>query len=207
MTTQQQMASKMAERRRALASAAKTSKGKPRNKQEMLVHGEERVHDHNTDRTADGIYDPERENEITEWRRHSDLDAPPPRAGYVNRFIRVRLGTQSDSARLRNALREGWRPVKASSLKDNSLPTVHLDQFGDVIGVEDLILCEMPVRVDRQRREYMANRNVRQNAGIERDLKRSSADSTQAGIGPIEQNRNTAVTTRGPRRGVSVADD
>lgn len=206
--SQQDVARKLAERRKANAEAGKTSKGKPRNTADALVHVEnERVHDENTDRVVDDLYSVEAENEITEWRRHSDLDAPPPRPGYVNRFIRIRLGTVRDSARLRAALREGWRPVKASSVPGNSLPTIHLSQFGDVIGVEDLILCEMPVRLHEQRKAEYGKKLNRQNSAIERQLDRESAGEERSGFGPIEQNRKTAVSTRAPRRDVSVADD
>lgn len=204
---QVQAARQQQERRRALAKAGKTSKGRPRNTLDQLVHSAEKVHDENTDRLADDISAVERDNEITEWRRRSDLDFPPARPGYVNRLIRIRLGVASDLARLRQANREGWRPVKASSLPGNSLPTIHLNQFGDVIGMEDLVLCEMPEHMNQQRAKYVAGRQARINqAGNGADLAKVSR-SDVAGFGPITQERKSRVTMRNPSKPVTPADD
>jgi len=204
---QVQAARAQALRRRELAKAGKKSNGAPRNSQDQLVHSEERIHGENTDREADQVSALDRENEITEWRRHSDLDFPPARPGYVNRLIRIRLGTTADLARLRQTTREGWRPIKASSLQDNSLPTIHLNQFGDVIGVEDLVLCEMPERLDQQRKAFYAAEQVRMNqASNGEDLAKISR-SDVAGFGPIQQDRNTKVSLRRPGKAISPAND
>ena len=199
-------ARKAAEKRRteAAASGKKAGSKAAKNDPEQLVHGKDKVHDENTERVTDDLYDTEADNEVLEWRRHSDLEAPPARPGYVNRFIRVRLGTVRDTARLRNALREGWRPVKASSVSDRSLPTTSLDQFGEVIGVEDLILCEMPVRTHKQRQKFYQAKQRRQNEAIERQLKGVSRERGD-GFGPITATRRTTVTSA-PRT-VEVADD
>ncbi len=201
-----EQARKAAEKRRTDAGQGKKTSGKEKNAPEAIVHADDKVHDENTDRDMDDLYDPEADNEATEWRRHSDLDAPPARKGYVNRFIRIRLGTVRDTARLRNAIREGWRPVKASSLSDRSLPTINIDQYGDVIGVEDLILCEMPERIHKQRMKFFRNKQRRQNEAIERQLKGVSKQEV-AGFGPIVPTRHTQVTVAAPQRQREVADD
>ena len=206
MATAKEQARDAAERRRADADQGKKSSGKSKNAPEQMVHADEKVHDENTDREMDDLYDPEADNEVTEWRRYSDLDAPPARKGYVNRFIRIRLGTVRDTARLRNAIREGWRPVKASALSDRSLPTINIDQYGDVIGVEDLILCEMPLKIHKQRMKFFANKQRRQNEAIERQLKGVSKQDV-SGFGPIVPVRHTQVTVAAPQRQVEVADD
>ncbi len=196
-----------AEKRRTKSSQGIKTSGVQKNDPEQLVHGETKVHEEeNTDREMDDLYNTEADNEVTEWRRHSDLDGPPPRKGYVNRFIRIRLGTVKDTARLRNAIREGWRPVKASSVSDHSLPTINLDQYGDIIGVEDLILCEMPKKVHAQRKKFYADKQRRQNQAIERQLKGVSRGDI-AGFGPIVPTHHTQVTVAAPVRTVEVADD
>lgn len=207
MTTNR-AAEALAARRKAAAESGKTSKGRARNTEDQLVHSAERVHDENTDRLADDVSAVDRENEVTEWRRHSDLDAPPPRPGYVNRFIRIRLGTTRDSARLRQAMREGWRPVRASSAHGNSLPTINLDQFGDVIGVEDLVLCEMPEKLHKQRQKFYGEKQRRLNSGTERgdDLREISRNNA-AGFGPIQQTRKTRIETRPPESVSPAGDD
>lgn len=168
------------------------------------------AHDENTDRETDEIYRTEGDNEVTEWRRHSALDAPPARPGYVQRFIRVRLGTHRDMARYVAATREGWRPVKASSVADRSLPTTQLDNGTEVIGVEDLILCELPEKLWLERQAYYQKKLDAQNLAIERQLREVGAKAG-AGFGPIEQTRSTSISVRartpGMSRGARVAGD
>lgn len=200
-----------AEARRAQAEQGKSTKGVPRNAPGQRAHAaEEAVHDaghiENTDREADDIYATDGESEIFEWRRHSALDAPPARPGYVNRFIRVRLGTTRDVANWQAKHREGWRPVKASSVIDRSLPTTHHDG-AEVIGVDDLILCEMPEKVFEQRMAFYRRKLQAQNAAIQRDLQKASV-SNAIGFGPIEQSRRSSVSHAPPaRRVANVASD
>lgn len=185
------------------------AQGRERNQPGQAVHQEgeqmHAAHEENSPEEISDLYDVDgRENEIVEWRRHSDLDAPPAREGYVNRFVRIRLGTVRDTARLRNALREGWRPVLRESVNDRTLPSIHLEQFGDVIGVEDLLLCEMPEHAYKKRQKFFSDKKQRQNAAIERQLRAQSQEGA-TGFGPIEQQRASSVTNR--PRNVQVADD
>lgn len=212
MTEQKQKARQQAENRRARAeTGGEDAHGKERNKPGQAVHqeGEHELHAshaENTDRDTDNLYDIEgRESEVLEWKRHSDLDAPPARNGYVNRFIRVRLGNVRDTGRLRNALREGWRPVLRDEVSDRSLPSIHLEKFGDVIGVEDLILCEMPEHAYKQRQLHFRQKLRRQNAAIERQLAEQSRKDVP-GFGPIQQQRSSSVSVPSKRQ-ASVADD
>jgi len=203
--TAKKQARSAAEKRRSDSAQGKSKTGGKKNTPEQVVHADGKVQQENQDREVDDLYDTEADNEVTEWRRYSDLDAPPARDGYVNRFIRIRLGTVKDTARLRNAIREGWRPVKASALSDRSLPTINIDQYGDVIGVEDLILCEMPKRVHAQRKKFYRDKQRRQNRAIERQLKGVSREDV-SGFGPIQATRHSSVTVA-PVRQVQVADD
>lgn len=202
-----------AESTRAAGGHRSQDSSKVRNEPGQAVHAgdqEHVVHGENTDRDTDEIYRTEGENEVTEWRRHSALDAPPARPGYVQRFIRVRLGTSRDMARFVAATREGWRPVKASSVADRSLPTTQLVDGTEVIGVEDLILCEMPQKVFMQRQAYFQEKLDKQNAAIERQL-REVGSKAGAGFGPIEQTRHTSISVRartpGMSRGRVAGDD
>jgi hypothetical protein len=204
-TNAKQQARNQAEKRRTESAQGKKESGKQKNAPEAVVHADEKIHDENTERDTDDLYTTEGENEVLEWRRHSDLDAPPARDGYVNRFIRIRLGTVKDTARLSNALREGWKPVKASSVDSRSLPTINIDQWGDVIGVEDLILCEMREEVHAQRKKFFRDKQRRQNQAIERQLKGVSREDV-SGFGPITATRHSSVTVA-PTRRVEVADD
>ena len=88
-------------------------------------------------------------------------------------------------------MREGWRPVKASSLTSLSLPIIQHDSLGegDYIGAEDLILMEMPERVARQRERFYKRKQARQTGAVERQVKGVHSES-HIGFGPIS-NRGT----------------
>lgn len=194
-------AQRAAESRRIVGNQGRTEKGAKRNIGDQAVHAashEGAVHEENMDREMDDLYDTEADNEVREWRRASALDAPPARPGYVNRFVRVRLGDARDMARWNAAQREGWRPVKASSVSSHSLPTTQLSNGLEVIGVEDLVLCEMPEKVFQQRQEFYRDKLDAQNQAIERQLREVSAASNvgSSGFGPIEQTRRSSVSVR-----------
>jgi hypothetical protein len=105
-------------------------------------------------------------------------------------------------ARYVAATREGWRPVKASSVADRSLPTTQLENGTEVIGVEDLILCEMPQKVFMQRQQYYQDKLDAQNAAIERQLREVGAKGG-SGFGPIEQTRQSSISVRARTPGLS----
>jgi hypothetical protein len=207
---QKARARRIAEQRRLEAAEGKKRDGTQRNAPGQGVHDAEddpRTHEGDTARDTDELYGKEAENEVTVWRRHSDLDAPPARAGYVHRFIRTRVGMTRDTSRFRQAYREGWRPVKASAVNGHSLPTTRVDGSAeDVIGVEDLVLCEMPEAVFDERQRYYRAKLADQHRAIERQVREVSQESGQ-GFGPIEQTRRSSVSVRPPDQPRGVADD
>ena len=89
-----------------------------------------------------------------EWRRPSTLDAPDPMPGFVQRWVKYN-DTPDGKRNWLNAMSEGWRPRKLSSVPDGTLiqSTKH-ETFGDVIGVPGLILCQMRKSVAAQRDKY-----------------------------------------------------
>ena len=185
-----------------------------RNRGDQAIHptaGDGAVHDENLDAAATEAFEIDGDSEVLEWIRPSELDAPPARPGFVQRWIRIRLGTTRDTARLRKAMREGWRPVKASSQArtDHSLPIIQHDQLGDgdYIGAEDLILMEMPERINRQRMAFYKRRQARQTGAIERQVKGVHRDE-HLGFGSIAH-KNVSSVRRGPgvARQVAPADD
>jgi len=185
-----------------------------RNRGDQATHptaGDGPVHDENLDAASTEAFEIDGDSEVLEWIRPSELDAPPARPGFVQRWIRIRLGTTRDTARLRKAMREGWRPVKASSQArtDHSLPIIQHDQLGDgdYIGAEDLILMEMPERINRQRMAFYKRRQARQTGAIERQVKGVHRDE-HLGFGSIAH-KNVSSVRRGPgvARQVAPADD
>ena len=186
-----------------------------RNRGDQRVHetaGHGAVHDENLEMTATEVGEYDIDNEVTEWVRPSELEAPPARPGFVQRWIRIRLGQNRDTARLRKAMREGWRPVKASSMghvADHSLPIIQHDSLGegDYIGAEDLLLCEMPERVNRQRLAFYKRKQARQTGAVERQIKGVHRDE-HIGFGSVRmKNVSTVRRGQGVARAVSPAED
>ena len=128
----------------------------------------------------------------SDWSRPSELEAPKPRAGYTQRWIRVRLGNDEDARNAMRKFREGWLPRALDSVPEGYSPPTFLHaRLGNVIGVEDLILCEMPVRKARQRNAYYKAKLSRMIEGIENDLRNVSAGGPR-----ITRTQRTQVTKR-----------
>jgi len=204
---------KMQEGKRKALEKRKVDKTGQRNTGDQMVHpagsGHEAPHDENTDQAAASDYTADLDNEVTEWVRPSDLEAPPARAGMVQRWIRIRLGNVRDTARLRKAMREGWRPVKASAMGGLSLPIIQHDSLGegDYIGAEDLILMEMPERVAQQRSRFYKRKQARQTGAVERQVKGVHSED-HIGFGDIRSRSHSRVrVAQGTARQVEAADD
>lgn len=128
----------------------------------------------------------------TDWSRPSELEAPKSRAGYTQRWIRVRLGNEEDSRNAMRKFREGWLPRALDTVPEGYSPPTFLHaRLGNVIGVEDLILCEMPLKKARQRNAFYKERLDRMMEGIENDLRNVSAGGPR-----IHRTAKTQVTKR-----------
>ncbi len=128
----------------------------------------------------------------TDWSRPSELEAPKPRAGYTQRWIRIRLGNEEDSRNAMRKMREGWIPRALDSVPEGYSPPTFLHaRLGNVIGVEDLILCEMPLKKARQRNAFYKERLDRMMEGIENDLRNVSQGGPR-----ITRTAKTQVTKR-----------
>ncbi len=158
----------------------------------------ERIHkvDHVPQREAgekrtDAVHSPPREK-IPDWQRSSALDAPPPRPGMTQRWIRTAVGLSADPKNVSRKIREGWQPRLASTTPEGySPPTIAFQQFGEVIGVEDVILCERPLKMTQQRNAYYRKKTQRMTQAVEEDLHRVEVPGL-----PIEMTSRTRVQRR-----------
>lgn len=96
------------------------------------------------------------------WKEPSNLEAPPPRPGYVQRWVRCSVRSDADAGNLARAARRGWVPRKSETAPDFPAPTIKHGEFAGAIGSVDCILCERPVEVDRRERAIVQARNNRQ---------------------------------------------
>lgn len=134
------------------------------------------------------------------WQPPHNLTAPTPRPGMAQRWIRVALRGDDDSANMAKSMQEGWQPRTMASVPgDFPVPTISNGKFAGCIGVQGLVLCEMPASRLKQRADYYAAQAEKQNEAVKQALFREE----RAGM-PIEHSRKTETKTgRIPK----IADD
>jgi hypothetical protein len=124
------------------------------------------------------------------WKLPAELDAPEPRDGFTQRWIRIRTSNGEDAKNSMKKFREGWLPRSLETVPTGYAPPTFLhSQLGDVIGVDDLILCEMPIKKAVQRNAYYQQKTDRMIDGIENDLRK-----VESGGPRIARTHNTQVT-------------
>ena len=136
----------------------------------------------------------------TAWKPPSLLDAPEARPGMVQRWVATSIQGKETPDNVYKRMREGWNPRPADSVKDKRFPTINHGQWTGSIGVEGMLLCEMPVKTFNGMKDYYRGRSNEQNESIPGEL---DALGRNGGI-PIHQERST---TSSHGRDVSVMDD
>ena len=136
----------------------------------------------------------------TAWQPPALLDAPEARPGYVQRWIATSIQGKETPDNVYKRMREGWEPRKADSVKDPLFPTINHGQWAGSIGIEGMLLCEMPKEKHRAMKEYYHNRSVEANESVAGDLEALGRNNGQ----PIYQERKSS-SSRG--RDLSVMED
>lgn len=126
------------------------------------------------------------------------LDAPPPRPGYVQRWVRVLVDGRQDINVIQSG-REGWRPRKEALPKNFQPMDFRLGEKEggpvDYLQVGDLVLMEKPISRHLERMDYYARKDAKMSEAIDQEL-----NDIQHPSHPIHRNRRTQVT--GGRRNV-----
>lgn len=135
--------------------------------------------------------------EAKPWVRPTSLDAPPARPGFTQRWIRVGMNGQDDPTNTARKFREGWKPRPAASIPASyHAPTIQHGKWSGCIGVEGMLLCEMPnSMVEKRRKHYQTKTDTTTNA-IAEELQKHSRPGM-----PITQERSSQS------RLVKIADD
>jgi hypothetical protein len=182
-----------AEAKRAQAQTAKQVKAKTRPTHAV---------DHNPHRasTQTVSHDVERDNDMpTQWREPRRLDAPPPRPGYVQRFVRFRSGSEEDAENFEEKLEEGWRPRKRSSVrKVHELTANTHKQHGEYYVKRGLILMELPEKLKIQRDRFYASQRENMLKGVDRTMFKLNHRVMPL----LTPERSTTVTQRARRGGL-----
>ena len=136
----------------------------------------------------------------TSWTPPALLDAPEPRPGFVQRWVATSIQGKDTPDNVYKRMREGWEARPAATVKNQLFPTINHGQWEGCIGIEGMLLCEMPKEKHRQMKNYYHNRSVEANESIAGDLEALGRNNGQ----PIYQERKSS-SSRG--RDLSVMDD
>jgi|TARA_R110000796_G_scaffold92771_1_gene197151 hypothetical protein len=134
------------------------------------------------------------------WKPPSLLDAPPARSGYVQRWIATSIQGKETPDNVFKRMRAGWEPRSADTVDGMQFPTINHGQWSGCVGIEGMMLCEMPVEKFNSMKSYFRNSQSEQDQSITGQLEALGRNS---GL-PIQQNRES-TSSRG--RDVSVMDD
>jgi len=181
---------------------AKKSGKKVAPKPAVTTHGTDHGHESRVDEMSE--YDATHQQEATQWIRPSSLDAPDPREGMEQRWVRKSLRGADDPKNLNRSWREGWRPRAPDTLPEEwRIYANFADKSEGMIVVDDLILMEIDSRVLKQRKRAIESATANQMRSVEHDL-----ESTQIAGHPIVREHKTSVSYPAHRvQPVGVADD
>lgn len=126
------------------------------------------------------------------WVPASNLSAPPPRPGMVQRWVRTDVQGTSDPNNVASRLREGWQPRRADTVPAGyDVPTINHGQWTGVIGIHGMILCEIPRARMEARARYIAELTRKQTQAVEQGLARVSDPRV-----PLQHHRKTEVVKK-----------
>ena len=133
------------------------------------------------------------------WTPPAVLDAPPAREGMRQRWVATSILGEPVPHHTTRRLREGWTPRPSDTVpEDFPVPTIAHGDHEGCIGVEGMILCEMPETKVASRRKYFAKKNADLNLFVESNLNKVE----QTGGVSIDRNVQSSVS-----RGQKIVDD
>lgn len=140
-----------------------------------------------------------------EYRAPTNLDAPPPRPGYVQRWVRYDTKAEADLRNWQSKLREGWRPRDPKTVPESEY-WYGLDskRGNDLIAVGGLVLMEAPEHVVIAKRKAIAEAARRMERSVSTETDKVSREGVAQGHAPIVREEVTHVSTG--RRPNTLAD-
>ena len=106
----------------------------------------------------------------TTWTPPALLDAPEARPGMVQRWVSTTIQGKETPDNVYKRMREGWEPRKSSTVKDQKFPTINHGQWAGCIGIEGMLLCEMPKDKHQSMKAYYKGRSNDQNEALTGEL-------------------------------------
>jgi hypothetical protein len=112
------------------------------------------------------------EEDFEPWRPTNSLDAPPALPGMEQRWIRFMSGPDNDPQNWSRAMRGRWVPRPLSTVPDTFSPPVQKTHLGEVIAVNDVILCHRDRRIGLSRRKYFRELQKKQALAAKRHFRK-----------------------------------
>ena len=106
----------------------------------------------------------------TTWTPPALLDAPDARPGFIQRWVATTIQGKDTPDNVYKRMREGWEPRKASTVKDQKFPTINHGQWAGCIGIEGMLLCEMPQEKHQAMKDYYRGKSRDQNEALTGEL-------------------------------------
>ena len=106
----------------------------------------------------------------TTWTPPALLDAPEARPGMVQRWVATTIQGKDTPDNVYKRMREGWEPRKACTVKDQKFPTINHGQWAGCIGIEGMLLCEMPKEKHLSMKAYYQGKSNDQNEALTGEL-------------------------------------
>lgn len=138
------------------------------------------------------------------WTRAESLEAPDPRPGMRQKWVRTSVYGKEDMTNVMRKQREGWAPRRPDTVPKNfPVPTIQHGRLGDCIAVEGMILMEMPVTRVAARNKFFDAKKKLMTSAIEREINEASQSVRRGGgFGAIKKAERST-----PMREVRVAPD
>lgn len=190
---------KRSQQKKAAAASAK-KKGRAANRSNKPMHGIDRdlASANSSSRGVDGADALDREADApTQWKRPSALDAPDPRPGFVQRWVRYRAGNQEDIENIEKAMDQGWSPRERSTVKrGHELTAKTSGQYGKYYVKRGLMLMEMPEKLAQQRARFYRKKLRTMTASVDREMLNDD-NSVMPLLRPKRKTRVTVAARRG----------
>ena len=118
----------------------------------------------------------------------------PAREGFVQRWIRTKIGGEDDPKNIAKASNQHWRRRDPSTIpNDLSVPTIYQDGIGESIGISGMILMERPIAINDQYKDRVTSRTKAQMDAVDRSLYESSVNNVGGAPKRVEDKTTVSV--------------
>jgi hypothetical protein len=121
------------------------------------------------------------------WQEPTNLDAPAPRQGFVQRWVRDLVAADSRDSNWAKRYAEGWRPREPETVGDTYRYMIGRSSGGQgVLRIGNNVLCEMRVEAAQQRAAFYRNKlEVQMRSAGADDMSAAAAAGRKVGMKPI----------------------